>query len=353
MSSKKKVGIHDVASAAGVSTATVSQVYNNKGEVAAATRERVLEVGARLGYRPNAIGQALRSGRSRVIGIVVSYRDSAVWEQTYMPYYRSIIAGAAIEAVEHGYSISAAASTADGHLDTYLPLDGIIVVDPLPGDPLVELSLQNGMAVVTDGGYRTTAEGRLATVRTEMEAAIPAVLSAMLAESAEPDSAGRDSAGSDSTGRAFRPALFVGPRLDDYTGSTTAAYRAWCQANGCPEQVLTLGHGQSPLDAARELLSRGAHEVTAVHCLNDTYCTAITAAAAELGIEIPTELQVSVMGNAAAVAADPRVLYLNVDPVVTGAVCARTLIELLEGESPGTVVQPVPLARGRQFSPSR
>ena len=88
--------IRDVARAAGVSTATVSHVYNHKGEVAEATRERVLRVGRELGYRPNAIGRALRSGRSRVLGIVVSYRDSAVWEETYMPYYRNVIAGAAM-----------------------------------------------------------------------------------------------------------------------------------------------------------------------------------------------------------------------------------------------------------------
>ena len=110
--SDRPVSIRDVARAAGVSTATVSNVYNNKSEMAAATRERVLEVGARLGYRPSAIGRALRSGRSRVLGIVVGFGDSAVWQETYMPYYRDVIAGAALEAVGHGYSIAAAPATA-------------------------------------------------------------------------------------------------------------------------------------------------------------------------------------------------------------------------------------------------
>lgn len=331
--SKKKVGIQDVARAAGISTATVSQVYNNKGEVAAATRARVLDVGAKLGYRPNAIGQALRSGKSRVIGIVVSYRDSAVWEQTYMPYYRNIIAGAAIEAVEHGYSISAAASSADGRIDTYLPLDGVIVVDPIPDDPIVEQSLENGLAVVTDGGYEAKPDARLAAVHSDMTLGVREVLDHLAAESIAP---------------ALRPALFVGPRLDDYTVSTIEAYRRWCHGHGVAPRVTSLAPGQSPVDAARDLLSATAHEVNAVHCLNETYCSAITTAAAELKLDIPADLQVSVTGNATAVGADRRVVYLNIDPVETGAICARTLISMLEGETPRSVAQEVTLVPAKQ-----
>jgi DNA-binding LacI/PurR family transcriptional regulator len=331
--SNKKVGIQDVAKAAGISTATVSQVYNNKGEVAAATRERVLEVGSKLGYRPNAIGQALRSGKSRVIGIVVSYRDSAVWEQTYMPYYRNIIAGAAIEAVEHGYSISAAASNADGQIETYLPLDGVIVVDPVPGDPIVEQSLENGRAVVTDGGYQLKPGTQLATVRSDMARAIPEMLNHLARHSRE---------------STLRPALFVGPRLDDFTVATIDAYRQWCTSHGVASRVASLEPGQAPVNAARDLLTASSDEVNAVHCLNETYCSAITSAAAELGLSIPGDLQVSVTGNAKAVGTDPRVAYLNVDSVETGAICARTLITMLEGNPAASVMQEVTLVPARR-----
>lgn len=328
----KKVGIRDVAEAAGVSTATVSQVYNNKGEVAAATKQRVLETGTSLGYRPNAIGQALRSGRSRVIGIAVSYRDSAVWEQTYMPYYRNIIAGAAIEAVEHGYSISATASSADGQIDTYLPLDGVIVVDPVPGEPIVEQSLQNGLAVVTDGGYEASDHSRLSTVRSDMAAAIPLVLDHLRQQSGAAE---------------FRPALFVGPRVDDYTRSTISAFQSWCDGNGVTPRVASLQPGQSPADAARELLAPGTDAVNAVHCINETYSTAVVTAATELGRAIPADVHVSVTGNASAIGANRDVVYLDIDPVVTGAICARTLIAMLEGGGPDDVTQPVALVARR------
>lgn len=328
---EKKVGIRDVAREAGVSTATVSQVYNNKGEVAPATRQRVLEIGRSLGYRPNAIGQALRSGKSRVIGVVVSYRDSAVWEQTYMPYYRNIIAGAAIEAVEHGYSISAAPSTEDGRIETYVPLDGVIVVDPVPLDPIVEQGLERGLAVVADGGYDTAGESKLVTVSSNMGEAIPRMLSHLASRHPGPK---------------FRPALFIGPRVDDYTASTATAYLAWCEQQGVAPNVVAPEAGQQPLEAARLLLSSG--DVDAVHCLNETYSTAVMVAAAEAGLEVSADLQVSVSGNATAAGADQRVAYLDIDPVRTGAVCARTLISLLEGEPVDDIVQPVELVPARE-----
>lgn len=341
MESSKKVGIRRVAELAKVSPATVSQVYNNKGEVAAATRERVLEVGSRLGYRPNAIGQALQSGRSRVIGVVVSYRDSAVWEQTYMPYYRNIIAGAAIEAVEHGYSISAAPGTADGRIETYVPLDGVIVVDPVPNDPIVEQSIANGLAVVTDGWYETAnPSARLMTVRTDLAHGIPALLD-HLAAGVAPGS--------------LRPGLFIGPRIDSYTGDTLRMYRLWCENNDCEPIVQTLIPGQAPTDAARELLSagslaKGSAGMNAVHCLNETYCIAVLAAAAELDIAVPEALQVSVAGNAFAVGSAERATYLNIDPVNTGALCAKTLIALLEGQPSGDLLEKVTVVPARYGS---
>ncbi|NIM51682.1 MAG: LacI family DNA-binding transcriptional regulator, partial [Gemmatimonadales bacterium] len=48
----RRVTMSDVAREAGVSLMTVSRVVNDKGEVSAATRQRVLQVIDRLGYRP-------------------------------------------------------------------------------------------------------------------------------------------------------------------------------------------------------------------------------------------------------------------------------------------------------------
>jgi LacI family transcriptional regulator len=63
--------IGDIARKAGVSTATVSRVLNNKRYVDPVTRERVLRVVAEAGFVPNVIASDLASGRSRFLGILV------------------------------------------------------------------------------------------------------------------------------------------------------------------------------------------------------------------------------------------------------------------------------------------
>jgi LacI family transcriptional regulator len=63
--------IRDVAARAGVATATVSNVLTGRRTVADATRQRVQEAVAALGYRPNPIAASLRHRQTRTIGIVV------------------------------------------------------------------------------------------------------------------------------------------------------------------------------------------------------------------------------------------------------------------------------------------
>jgi LacI family transcriptional regulator len=64
------ITIRDVAAAAGVSYQTVSRVLNDRPDVAPETRQRVLEVIERLGYRPSTIARSLSRGRSCTLGVV-------------------------------------------------------------------------------------------------------------------------------------------------------------------------------------------------------------------------------------------------------------------------------------------
>lgn len=65
------VRLRDVASRAGVSIKTVSNVVNGTGSVTAATRERVEEALATLGYRPNLAARHLRRGSSGLIAVAL------------------------------------------------------------------------------------------------------------------------------------------------------------------------------------------------------------------------------------------------------------------------------------------
>lgn len=63
-------GIEDVARAAGVSTATVSRALRDLPNVTPATRERVREVAAALGYVASPSAASLASGRTRTVGLI-------------------------------------------------------------------------------------------------------------------------------------------------------------------------------------------------------------------------------------------------------------------------------------------
>lgn len=65
------ITIYDVATAAGVSPATVSRVLGGGASVAPDTASRVREVIERLGYRPDRVAQALRRQRSAMVGLVL------------------------------------------------------------------------------------------------------------------------------------------------------------------------------------------------------------------------------------------------------------------------------------------
>jgi DNA-binding LacI/PurR family transcriptional regulator len=70
---KRRVTAADIARSLGISRATVGFVLNDTAgqTISDATRQRVLAEAARLGYRPHKAAQALASGRSRIILLVL------------------------------------------------------------------------------------------------------------------------------------------------------------------------------------------------------------------------------------------------------------------------------------------
>lgn len=95
------VTIRDVALAAGVSVATVSNVINGrKGAVGTATRDVVEQAIADLGYRPQASGRGLRNARFNAIGLLIV--DD---EENYLadPFNGNVVAGCTQALNERGY----------------------------------------------------------------------------------------------------------------------------------------------------------------------------------------------------------------------------------------------------------
>lgn len=87
----------DVAAAAGVSTATVSLVLNDRVErITTETQERVRRAAADVGYTPNTVARGLRMQRTRTIGLISDTIATT-------PFAGRMLAGAQDVAREHGY----------------------------------------------------------------------------------------------------------------------------------------------------------------------------------------------------------------------------------------------------------
>jgi DNA-binding LacI/PurR family transcriptional regulator len=92
-----KMDIRTVARLANVSIATVSRTINRVSTVNPKMAKRVREAIEKLDYFPNTQARALVSGRSRLLGLIVS--------EITNPFFPELIQGFEDIAVEHGYEI--------------------------------------------------------------------------------------------------------------------------------------------------------------------------------------------------------------------------------------------------------
>jgi DNA-binding LacI/PurR family transcriptional regulator len=89
--------IQEVARRARVSTATVSRTINNPSLVNPKTAKRVWSAIEALRYYPNTQARSLVSGRSRILGLIVSDITN--------PFFPELIKGFEDVAIHHGYEI--------------------------------------------------------------------------------------------------------------------------------------------------------------------------------------------------------------------------------------------------------
>lgn len=97
------ITIRDIAKEAGVSTATVSKVINDKMYVSAATRDKVLQVMKRLNYTPNVSAASLARGSSKTVLYADNFYKGLPYEN---PHMFDIICGVNHELSRKGYHLS-------------------------------------------------------------------------------------------------------------------------------------------------------------------------------------------------------------------------------------------------------
>ncbi|GAA1689764.1 LacI family DNA-binding transcriptional regulator [Nonomuraea maheshkhaliensis] len=97
MARSQRVTLRDVADRLGLSANTVSRALAGKDQVSEATRALVSAEAKRLGYVPNSHARSLVSGRTMVVGLVITNPSN--------PFYAALISAVERECRAAGYSV--------------------------------------------------------------------------------------------------------------------------------------------------------------------------------------------------------------------------------------------------------
>ena len=333
----KKIGIRDVASVAGVSTATVSHALNGLGSMTDETRRRVIRVALELNYRPNRMASALRREKSHTIGFV----DDNV---ATTPFAVTMLKGAQDAAVLRKYTMILASSASNPDLEAQeiallrsFPVDGLIIGRMFHQYVDVDVA-SAGMPIVL-----VNARARY----DDLTALVP----------------NEEQIGADAT----RELLSAGHRDVAHLSIMTPGCARDGRVSGYLETIA--GTGSERVLYAREATTEAAREAalallrtderpTAIFCFNDQMAMGVYQAAQRLGLRIPDDLSIVGVDDLQIIAAalDPALTTVALPHYEMGRRAVELVIDLIEGSSTvGTTAQLVcdTVRRGSVASPSR
>lgn len=266
--------IRDVATRAGVSTATVSRVLAGIGNPKPDTAAAVLAAAEALDYRPSGVARSLRMRRTRTLGLIVTDIQN--------PFFPELVQAADLAARALGYSILLGSAAYDEHRAMhYLDLmvdrrvDGMIIASS-------QLSPDSWQWLTTSP--------------------VPVVV-----VNAEPSGVPVTVITSDNEGGARRSAehlIGLGHRrlayIRGYEGFTADVPRfdgflRACRDAGIPSTDLVELRGDGQFEGGerctRELIALGL-PVTAIACHNDTTAIGALRALRSAGVRVPDDVSV-------------------------------------------------------------
>jgi len=136
-----------VAALAGVSQSAVSRVFTPGSSVSRKTADKVLAAAEQLGYRPNVLARSLKSGKSRMIGLVVAYLENY--------FYPELVERLSVDLQKVGYHVLIfLAPVASANVDKIVQelmdyqVDGIVLASVSLSSDLAARCQETGLPVV-------------------------------------------------------------------------------------------------------------------------------------------------------------------------------------------------------------
>ncbi|WP_439816696.1 LacI family DNA-binding transcriptional regulator [Zavarzinia sp. CC-PAN008] len=314
-----RVGIRDVAQMAGVSTTAVSYALNRTGRLDPATRERIVAIAQKLGYRANANARNLRQKRAGVLALAASLPASLGQSLAQVEYVIRIWEACAAEAMAHGLSLLLVPFGASGELLASMPMDGCIVIDPVNDDPIVGHMEAHGVPVVTIG-RDPSRPGTGWWVDSDHEGLTRAALDHMAAAGAK------------------RPALITASEGYGYSRAASAAYAAWTAARGLAplRRVIHLPATEAAgYEVASQMLVQ-PDRPDAIYAVLDRIAVGTVLAARAQGLAVPGDLLVIAGSDNASVRAGPvPITAQDLRPDELGRAATAMLLRRMAGEGDG------------------
>lgn len=109
---RSRVTIADVADALGLTKGTVSRAMNGYPDISESTQKRVRRKAEMMGYRPLAQAQAIRTGRSRALGLVLQTDIPGAQR----PFLSDFLAGVTSAASAESWTLTVATSAGEAEM---------------------------------------------------------------------------------------------------------------------------------------------------------------------------------------------------------------------------------------------
>ncbi|MEP1611489.1 MAG: LacI family DNA-binding transcriptional regulator [Roseobacter sp.] len=314
-----RVTIADMAQALGLTKSTVSRALNGYPDISSSTKLRVERMAEKMNYQPLSHAQAIKTGRTRSLGLVLQLSD----HDAHRPFLAEFLAGISAGASAKGYTLTVASADNHEHLiETFRALlrdgkaDGFVLPRVMSEDPRVELLRHADVPFVLYGRIKNADGCCWYDIRGE-DAMRDAVLHLA--------GLGHRHIGFINGGTQYS---YADIRLQGYMQGMRAA-NLTTHPDLISQNAVTLQEGQ---ESAKQFLNSG-HPVTAIVCATDVAALGVYHAAAEQGVKIGENLSViGYDGIQEGAHVYPPLTTFAVDNRAAGVQLSTLLIQRITGE---------------------
>jgi DNA-binding LacI/PurR family transcriptional regulator len=325
-----RISIKDVAREAGVSVTTVSHALNDKGRLNPETRARVREVAERLGYRPNPAARSLVSGRTGLIAVIPSLPSEPRMSFGDFGYFTELIAAATDVAVSKDWGLVVAPPLSSDFVWERVPLDGVIVIDPISGDVALPVLRERKIPFVTISADPDAPDGDAVVACEDQECTL-----AVLDHFAERG--------------ARRIGFLSAPPITAFLRATAGAYQDWCATHAQDPIVEILDLSELDRDPgggmarAVERLFDRSEAPDAIYVPLEIVGVDVHRVMRDMKLRIPDDvLLATTHDRGQALTTNPPITTIEWDYREVGRRAASLLIDLVEGSRTAPCLEVVP-----------